>query len=29
MVMEVVTKIADLQKKIAEIRTNGGTVGQE
>lgn len=27
MVMEVVTKIADLQKKIAEIRTNGGTVG--
>ena len=25
--MEVVTKIADLQKKIAEIRTNGGTVG--
>jgi pantoate--beta-alanine ligase len=27
MVMEVVTKIADLQKKIAEIRTKGGTVG--
>ena len=27
MVMEVVTKIADLQKKIAEIRINGGTVG--
>ena len=27
MVMEVVTKIVDLQKKIAEIRTNGGTVG--
>lgn len=25
--MEVVTKIADLQKKIAKIRTNGGTVG--
>lgn len=25
--MEVVTKIVDLQKKIAEIRTNGGTVG--
>lgn len=25
--MEVVTKIADLQKKIAEIRANGGTVG--
>ncbi|RHO54545.1 pantoate--beta-alanine ligase [Tannerella sp. AM09-19] len=25
--MEVVTKIADLQKKIAEIRINGGTVG--
>ena len=25
--MEVVTKIADFQKKIAEIRTNGGTVG--
>lgn len=25
--MEVVTKIADLQKKMAEIRTNGGTVG--
>lgn len=25
--MEVVAKIADLQKKIAKIRTNGGTVG--
>lgn len=25
--MEVVAKIADLQKKMAEIRTNGGTVG--
>ena len=27
MIMEVITKIADLQKKIADVRTGGNIIG--